>query len=69
MIADQNHSSDVFSRQEDIPSTEKLARLLEADKQNAEAYSALSSIREALKKDTKGIHPQYNTLEKDWKEM
>ncbi|RGB25272.1 hypothetical protein C1646_802819 [Rhizophagus diaphanus] len=38
MIADQNHSSDVFSRQEDIPNTEKLAQLLETDKQNAEAY-------------------------------
>ncbi|RGB21994.1 hypothetical protein C1646_776858 [Rhizophagus diaphanus] len=40
-----------------------------ADKQNAEAYSALFSIREALKKDTKGIHPQYNTLEKRVKRL
>ena len=51
MVTDQKHSSDsIASEQGVIPNTEKLARLLEADKQNAEAYSALSSIREALKK-------------------
>jgi hypothetical protein len=70
MVTDQKHSSDsIASEQGVIPNTEKLARLLEADKQNAEAYSALSSIREALKNDTKGIHSQNNTLEKRVKRL
>jgi hypothetical protein len=62
MVTDQNHSSDISSEQEVIRRTEKIARLLEAYKQNAEAYSALSSIREALKKQFEDCHPQYNTL-------
>ncbi|RGB36906.1 hypothetical protein C1646_757499 [Rhizophagus diaphanus] len=69
MVTDQNHSFDISSEQEVIRRTEKIAQLLEADKQNAEAYSALSSIREALKKQFKDCHPQYNTLEKRVKRL
>jgi len=69
MVTDQNHSSDISSEQEVIRRTEKIARLLEAYKQNAEAYSALSSIREALKKQFEDCHSQNNTLEKRVKRL
>ncbi|RGB28977.1 hypothetical protein C1646_672809 [Rhizophagus diaphanus] len=70
MVINQKHSfNSIASEQEVIPNTEKIAQLLETDKQNAEAYSALFSIREVIKNDTKGIHSQYNTLEKRVKRL
>ncbi|RIA84450.1 hypothetical protein C1645_832260 [Glomus cerebriforme] len=52
-----------------LPNTEKLAQLLEADKQNAEAYSVLFNIGETLKKQFEDCHLQYNTLEKRVKRL
>ena len=65
MVIDQNHSSDSIStKQEVIRYIEKLAQTFGLNEQNAEVYSALSSIRETLKKQFEDCHPQYNTLEK-----
>jgi predicted nuclease with TOPRIM domain len=70
MVTDQpkalrvKHPFDVSSRQEDIPSTEKIARLLET-----EACNAVSSIREALMKELEDCDPQHNTLEKRVKRL
>ena len=56
MVTDQNHSSDVFSEQEVIRYTEKLAQSLGLNEQNAEVYSALSSENRALKKQLEDYH-------------
>ena len=70
MVTDQNHSSDSTpTEQEVIRYIEKLAQIFGLDKQNAEAYSALSSIREALKKQFEDCHSQNNTLEKRVKRL
>ncbi|GES93757.1 hypothetical protein GLOIN_2v1791229 [Rhizophagus clarus] len=58
MVADQNHSSDISSKQGVTPSTEKIAQL------NAEMRNRVFSIGEELKKQLEDYHPQYNTLEK-----
>jgi hypothetical protein len=50
MITDQNHSSDIFSEQEVIRYTKKLAQIFGLNEQNAEVYSALSNENKALKK-------------------
>ncbi len=44
MVTDQNHSSDISSEQEVIRRTEKIARLLGLDKQNAEVHRLLVEI-------------------------
>ncbi len=50
MVTDQKHSSDsIASEQKDIRYTEKLAKLFELDKQNAEVYSTFSSENRMLK--------------------
>jgi len=42
MVTDQKYSSNVFSEQKVIRHTEKIAKLLELDKQNVRVYKALS---------------------------
>ena len=70
MLTDQNHSSDSTPTEQGVNRcTEKIIRLLETDKQNAEVYSALSSIRETLKKQFEDCHSQNNTLEKRVKRL
>ncbi len=56
MVTDQNHSSDVFSEQEVIRYTEKLAQIFGLDKQKAEIYSALSGENKVLKKQLEDYH-------------
>ena len=63
MVADPSHSSDISSKQEVIPNTEKIARLLEINKQNTEVYSALSGENRALKKQLEEYHSQHSILE------
>ncbi|RGB22740.1 hypothetical protein C1646_41833 [Rhizophagus diaphanus] len=76
MVTNQKHSSNSIASEQGVippfqglPNTEKLAQLLEADKQNAEVYSVLSNIGEILKKQFEDCHPQYNTLEKRVKRL
>ncbi len=42
MVIDQKHSSDVSNEQEVIRYTEKIAKLLRLNEQNARVYKALS---------------------------
>ena len=51
MVTDQKHSSDIFSEQEVIRHTKKLAQIFGLNEQNAEAYSALSNENKVLEKD------------------
>ncbi|PKC16717.1 hypothetical protein RhiirA5_406657 [Rhizophagus irregularis] len=69
MVTDQNHSSDVSSEQEVIRRTEKIAKLLGTDKQNAEVYITLSDENRVLKKQLEEYHSQYNTLERRVKRL
>ncbi|GBC36024.2 hypothetical protein GLOIN_2v1765706 [Rhizophagus irregularis DAOM 181602=DAOM 197198] len=65
MVADQNHSSDSTpTEQEVIRRTEKIAKLLGTDKQNAEVYITLSDENRVLKKQLEEYHSQHNTLER-----
>ncbi|PKB93309.1 hypothetical protein RhiirA5_441684 [Rhizophagus irregularis] len=64
MVTDQKHSSDVFSEQKFIRYTEKLAKLLGLDEQNAGAYKALSGQIWELEKKLDDYHSQHNTLER-----
>ncbi len=51
MITNQKHLSDsITNEQEVIRYTEKVAQLLELNKQNAEVYSMLSNENRAIKK-------------------
>jgi chromosome segregation ATPase len=68
-ITDQNHSSDVSSEQEVIRRTEKIAKLLGTDKQNAEVYITLSDENRVLKKQLEDYHSQYSTLERRVKRL
>ncbi len=56
MVTDQNHSSDVSNEQEVIRYIEKIAWLLELDKQNTEVYNALFDKNRALKKQLENYH-------------
>ena len=49
-LTDQNHSSDVSSKQEVIRYTKKLAQIFGLNEQNAEVYSTLSGEIKALTK-------------------
>src|ERR1051325_123331 len=69
MVTNQNHSSDVFSEQEVIRYTKKLAQIFGLNEQNAEVYSALFGENRALKKQLKDYHSQHNTLEKRVKRL
>jgi hypothetical protein len=69
MVTDQNHSSDVSSEQEVIRRTEKIAKLLGTDKQNAEVYITLSDENRVLKEQLKEYHSQHNTLERRVKRL
>ena len=64
MVTDQNHSSDVSSKQEVIRYTEKLAQIFGLDKQKAEMYSALSGENRALKKQLEDYHFEYIKLKR-----
>jgi hypothetical protein len=70
MVTDQKHSSDsALSEQEVIRRTEKIAKLLGTDKQNAEEYITLSGENRALKKQLEEYHSQHNTLERRVKRL
>ncbi|EXX72592.1 hypothetical protein RirG_067880 [Rhizophagus irregularis DAOM 197198w] len=70
MVADQNHSSDSTpTEQEVIRRTEKIAKLLGTDKQNAEVYITLSDENRVLKKQLEEYHSQHNTLERRVKRL
>jgi hypothetical protein len=69
MVTDQKHSSDISSEQEVIRCTEKIAKLLGTDKQNAEVYITLSGENKALKKQLEEYHFQHNTLERRVKRL
>ncbi|GBB88945.1 hypothetical protein RclHR1_15570005 [Rhizophagus clarus] len=69
MVTDQNCSSDISSEQEFIPNTEKIAQLLETDKQNAEVRNTVFSIKEALKKQLEDYYSKDNTLERKVKRL
>ncbi|RIA93703.1 hypothetical protein C1645_803884 [Glomus cerebriforme] len=57
MVTDQKHSSDsIASEQEVIRRTEKMARLFGLDKQNAEAYKALSRQIWGFEKQLENYH-------------
>ncbi|PKY39792.1 hypothetical protein RhiirA4_453046 [Rhizophagus irregularis] len=69
MVTNQKHSSDVSSEQEVIRRTEKIAKLLGTDKQNAEVYITLSDKNKVLKKQLKEYHSQHNTFERRVKRL
>ncbi|RIA95062.1 hypothetical protein C1645_873024 [Glomus cerebriforme] len=70
MVTNQNHSSDsTYSEQEAIRHTEKIAKLLGTDKQNAEIYITLSGENRALKKQLEDYYSQHNTLERRVKRL
>ncbi|PKY58574.1 hypothetical protein RhiirA4_412162, partial [Rhizophagus irregularis] len=69
MVTDQKHSSDVSSEQEVIRRTEKIAKLLGTDKQNAEVYITLSDENRVLKKQLEEYHSQHNTFERRVKRL
>src|SRR3954453_10637600 len=72
MVADQNRSFDIFSEQEVIRYTKKLASasaIFRLNEQNAEVYTALSGENRALKKQLEEYHSQYNILERRVKRL
>ncbi|RIA95205.1 hypothetical protein C1645_734250 [Glomus cerebriforme] len=65
MVADQNQSSDsTHSEQGVIRHTENIAKLLGQDKQNVEAYKALSGQIWALEKRLEDYHFEYVKLKR-----
>src|ERR1051325_10782537 len=63
-LTDQNHSSDISSKQEVIRYTKKLAQIFGLNEQNAEVYSALSSENRALAKRLDHYCSQHRELKK-----
>jgi len=54
---DQNHSSDsIYSEQEVIRYTKKLAQIFGLNEKNAEVYTVLSGENRALKKQLEDYH-------------
>src|SRR3954451_7185990 len=69
MVTDQKHPSDIFSKQEAIRYTEKLAQAFGLNEQNAEMYSTLFSKNRSLKKQLEDYHSQHNSLKRRVKRL
>ena len=69
MVIDQKHSSDVSNEQEVIRYTEKIAKLLRLNEQNARVYKALSRQIQELEKKLDDYHSEYNSLKKTIKRL
>src|SRR6266498_3080792 len=69
MVINQNHSSNIFSKQKVIRYMKKLVQIFELNEQNAKVYNMLFNKNRILKKQLKDYYFQYNILRRKIKRL